>query len=194
MVATTTTASGLSPLYLHLMSINFSAPISAPNPLSVTTYSPSFIAIWSARIELLPWAIFAKGPACTKHGVCSIVCKRFGFIASFRSTVIAPATWRSSAVTGFPSYVEPITILPSLCLRSFRLVVNARMAITSEATVISYPVSLGLPFISPPRPIIMFLKALSLTSTTLLSVIENGSILRSLPFIRCVSRKAHRRL
>ena len=34
---TITTASGTSPLTLHLIFINFSAPQSAPNPLSVTT-------------------------------------------------------------------------------------------------------------------------------------------------------------
>ena len=40
----------------------------------------------------MPWAILPNGPACTKHGVFSVVCKIFGFIASRRSTVIAPAT------------------------------------------------------------------------------------------------------
>ena len=36
-VATTTAASGFSPALRHLMSKNFSAPRSAPNPASVTT-------------------------------------------------------------------------------------------------------------------------------------------------------------
>ena len=36
-VATTTAASGLRPALRHLMSKNFSAPRSAPNPASVTT-------------------------------------------------------------------------------------------------------------------------------------------------------------
>ena len=36
-VATTTTASGKIPLVRHLMSTNFSKPMSAPKPLSVTT-------------------------------------------------------------------------------------------------------------------------------------------------------------
>jgi len=31
-------------------------------------------AIWSAMTDELPWAMFAKGPACTKTGVCSTVC------------------------------------------------------------------------------------------------------------------------
>ena len=37
MVATTTAASGRKPAFRHLMSKNFSAPRSAPNPASVTT-------------------------------------------------------------------------------------------------------------------------------------------------------------
>ena len=37
MVATITTQSGLIPDFLHLISKNFSAPRSAPNPASVTT-------------------------------------------------------------------------------------------------------------------------------------------------------------
>ena len=36
-VATSTTASGAMPAFRHLMSKNFSAPRSAPNPASVTT-------------------------------------------------------------------------------------------------------------------------------------------------------------
>ena len=41
-VATITTASGLSPAFLHLISKNFSAPRSAPKPASVTAISASF--------------------------------------------------------------------------------------------------------------------------------------------------------
>lgn len=60
------------PLYRHLMLKNFSIPMSAPNPASVTTNpsSPtSFRAILSARIEELPWAMLANGPAWTNTGV-----------------------------------------------------------------------------------------------------------------------------
>ncbi len=56
--------------------------------------------IRSARIELLPWAILANGPAWTSAGVFSSVWKRLGLMASFISTVIAPAAFKSSAVTG----------------------------------------------------------------------------------------------
>src|SRR4029453_10544944 len=45
----------------------------------------------SATSELLPWAMFANGPQCIRHGWPSSVWIRFGFIAAFRSTVIPPA-------------------------------------------------------------------------------------------------------
>ena len=59
---TMTAADGTSPAAGHLMSNSFSAPISEPNPLSVTTYSASLRARRSARTELLPCATFANGP------------------------------------------------------------------------------------------------------------------------------------
>ena len=57
----------------------------------------------SASSELLPWAMFANGPQCMKTGWPSSVCTRFGLIASFSSTVIAPAPRICSAVTGLPA-------------------------------------------------------------------------------------------
>ena len=72
-VATSTTASGVKPDFLHLISKNFSAPKSAPNPASVTTISANFNAILVARTLLHPCAILANGPPCTKAGVCSKV-------------------------------------------------------------------------------------------------------------------------
>uniref|UniRef100_A0A915K8N1 Uncharacterized protein n=1 Tax=Romanomermis culicivorax TaxID=13658 RepID=A0A915K8N1_ROMCU len=48
----------------------------------------------------LPWAMLAKGPACTNAGVPSNVCIKFGFKASFIRTVNAPVTPKSSTVTG----------------------------------------------------------------------------------------------
>ena len=85
------------------MSKNFSAPMSAPKPASVQTMSLVASASRSAMIELLPWAMLANGPAWTKAGPPSSVWSRFGLIASRSRTVIAPATPRSSAVTGVPS-------------------------------------------------------------------------------------------
>lgn len=65
-VATMTTQSGERPLERHLMFMNFSAPMSAPKPASVTT-SPSgptsLRAIRSATTDEFPWAMLAKGPA-----------------------------------------------------------------------------------------------------------------------------------
>ena len=62
MVATITTTSGFILAFLHFMSRNFSAPKSAPNPASVTTYSPNFSAILVATTLLHPCAILANGP------------------------------------------------------------------------------------------------------------------------------------
>ena len=54
---------------------------------------------------------------------------------------MAPAPCRFSAVTGFPLRVNPTTMRPNLSLRSARPVAKPRMAITSEAAVMSKPVS-----------------------------------------------------
>ena len=102
-VATRTTALGVRWPTRQTMSMNFSIPMSAPNPDSVTTTSPSFSAMRSATSELLPWAMFAKGPQWTNAGCPSSVCTRFGLIVSLRRTVIAPAAFSCSAVTGSPS-------------------------------------------------------------------------------------------
>ena len=64
-----------SPLYLHLMLKNFSIPMSAPKPASVTTnpwFPTSLRAILSAKIDEFPWAMLANGPAWTKTGVPSV--------------------------------------------------------------------------------------------------------------------------
>ncbi len=59
----------------------------------------------SATIDELPVAMLPNGPVWTSAGVFSSVCIRFGLIASRRMTAIAPATFRSSAVTGVPVLV-----------------------------------------------------------------------------------------
>ena len=64
------------PLERHFILKNFSMPMSAPNPASVTRYPPSptsFSPILSAKMEELPWAMLANGPACTNTGVPSRV-------------------------------------------------------------------------------------------------------------------------
>ena len=102
---TKTTALGAMPPARQTMSKNFSIPMSEPKPDSVTTYSPSFIPSRSAISDELPWAMLANGPACIRQGWPSRVWIRLGLIASFSSTVIAPAAPRSSAVTGSPARV-----------------------------------------------------------------------------------------
>ena len=63
------------------------------------------MAMRSATIDELPCAMLAKGPACTKHAVPSIVCMSVGLIASRMMTVAAPAHFVSSAVMAWPSFV-----------------------------------------------------------------------------------------
>mmetsp|Transcript_6940 Transcript_6940/g.10766 ORF Transcript_6940/g.10766 Transcript_6940/m.10766 type:complete len:272 (+) Transcript_6940:728-1543(+) len=178
-VATNTTASGVRPEYRHFIFMNFSIPMSAPNPASVTT-NPSgptiFKPIWSAIMELFPCAIFANGPACTIIGVFSSVCMRLGLIASFIRTVNAPVTPRSSAVTAFPFLSNATTILENRSRMSSRDVARARMAMISDATVISNPVVRILSFSLGPRPTIIFRIKRSLVSRTRRHVIVEGSI------------------
>ncbi len=85
------------------MSKNFSAPSSKAKPASVTTKSAYASAARVAVIELVPCAMFANGPPWTNAGTPSVVCTRFGLIASRSSAAIAPTAPRSEAVTGEPS-------------------------------------------------------------------------------------------
>ncbi len=66
-VATRTTTAVSRPADTHLMSKNFSAPRSKPNPASVTAQSAWASAILVAITELQPWAMLAKGPPWTKR-------------------------------------------------------------------------------------------------------------------------------
>ena len=96
-VATKTAALGFNPAWRHLMLTNFSAPKSAAKPASVTTYGASLRAKRVALTLFEPWAMLPKGPQCTKTGVCSQVCTRFGFKASFRITHKEPIQFNSRA-------------------------------------------------------------------------------------------------
>lgn len=104
-VATTTAASGFSPETRHLMLKNRSAPMSAPNPASVTRNSPVWMPIRSATTLELPCAMLPNGPACTNTGVFSSVWSRFGLSASRMITAAAPPAFSCSAVTGSPDLV-----------------------------------------------------------------------------------------
>ena len=152
------------------MSKNFSAPKSDPNPASVIAKSPNFNASFVALTELQPCAIFAKGPPWIMQGVPSNDCTKFGFIASFKSAVIAPSAFKSFAYTGSSSSLYPIIIFPSLFLKSFISFDKHSIAIISDATVISKPSFLGTILFSPDKPVSMHLNCLSFKSTHLFHV------------------------
>ena len=59
-----------------------------------------------------------------------------------------PGDAQISAVTGSPLWLEPITMRPKRALMSARLVVSARIAMISLATVMSKPVTRVAPFSS----------------------------------------------
>ena len=103
-------------------------------------------------IELLACAMLPNGPAWISVGCPSSVCTRFGLIASFMITVIAPAALRSSAVTGLPLRSSATTIRPSRARRSLRSVASANTAMISDAAVITNWFSRGTPWTRPPRP------------------------------------------
>ena len=77
---------------------------------------------------------------------------RLGLIASFRRTARAPLTPKSSAVTASPLRLLPMTILPSRSFMSLRLVVRAKMAISSLPTEISNCVCGGQKEHTPSTP------------------------------------------
>ena len=52
----------------------------------------------------------------------------------------------------YTSYVYPMMILESLSFRSLISLARQRTAMISDATVMSYPSSRGIPFVLPPRP------------------------------------------
>ena len=104
-------------------------------------------------------------------GVFSSVCIKFGFTASRKMTAIAPAQPICSAVTATLSSVYPTTMRPNRARKSSASFDNARIAITSEAAVISKPDCRTTPSSAPPMPITMLRKARSLTSSTRRQVI-----------------------
>mmetsp|Transcript_11524 Transcript_11524/g.43035 ORF Transcript_11524/g.43035 Transcript_11524/m.43035 type:complete len:320 (+) Transcript_11524:601-1560(+) len=166
---------------------NFSPPMSAPKPASVTQYpsSPtSLSATLSATMLLLPCAMFANGPAWTMTGVPSAVCMRVGWMASRMSTQSAPATPRSSAVTGAPAWrpsgrARATTMRPRRSRMSSSEVVSARTAMISEATVMSKPVFLGVPLDSlGPVPTVTPRRWRSQVSSTRCQVMVVGSMSR----------------
>mmetsp|Transcript_5398 Transcript_5398/g.7954 ORF Transcript_5398/g.7954 Transcript_5398/m.7954 type:complete len:202 (-) Transcript_5398:810-1415(-) len=147
----------------------------------------------------LPREILANGPACTNTGVLSTVCIKFGMIASFISTAMAPLTPKSSAVMESPDLEYATTMFPNFSRISRRLVDIANTVITSLATLMSKPLMrlccvLGVSPLTVPRGCIVSLgpsptrtrrKCLSHTSRTLFHVIELGSMSNRTNFDRC---------
>ena len=117
--------------------MNFSAPRSAPNPASVIVISDNFNANFVACTLLHPCAIFANGPPCTKAGVCSNVWIIFGFKASFNNAAIAPTAFKSLAVTGSRSILYATMIFPKRSFKSAMSFARQRIAMISDATVIT---------------------------------------------------------
>ena len=163
-VATTIAASGLSPAIRHLMSKNFSAPRSAPNPASVSTTSQRLRASLVATTELQPWAMLPNGPQWIKAGPPSSVCTRLGLIASFKSRVMAPCACKSLARTGRLSRVNPTMMRASRCSRSSIPVASAMIAMISEAGVMTNRSSRVGPAFRPPSPTMMLRRARSFMS------------------------------
>ena len=192
-VATSTTAAGKISPARQTMCISFSKPRSDPNPASVTTRSASFKPRRSAASELLPWAMLANGPQWTMAGLPSSVWTRFGLAASRSRTAIVPATSSCSAVTGSPPTFSATVIAPSRRRRSWRSRPDASSAITSEAAVMSNPVSRGNGR-SSPTPIEIRRRRRSSMSRHRRHVIVAGSIRSSFPCTRCASTADARRL
>jgi len=174
-VTTITTALGINPNWWHLISKNFSAPRSEPNPASVTTTSLYVIAILVANMLLVPCAILANGPQWIIAGVPSVVCTKLGLIASFSKAAIAPWAFKSLAKMGLLSYVNPTKILAKRCFKSLMLSVIPSIAITSLAAVMSNEDSLGIPLEIPPNPITIFRNDLSFISITRCQKMLRGS-------------------
>ena len=117
-----------------------------------------------------------------------------GSIASRTIAAIAPATSRSSAVTGAPSRVCPTTMRPRRARRSFRSDASPSTAITSDADVMSKPDCLGTPFFGPPSPTWISRSARSFMSTTRFQLMRSVSTSSGLSSRHDVSSAAARRL
>mmetsp|Transcript_27402 Transcript_27402/g.71922 ORF Transcript_27402/g.71922 Transcript_27402/m.71922 type:complete len:343 (+) Transcript_27402:644-1672(+) len=189
-VATRVTAEGMSPEARHFMSKNFSIPMSAPKPASVTTnpsWPTSLRATLSAMMDELPTAMLANGPACTNTGVPSIVCISVGCTTSLSRIASAPVMPRSSVVTGLPSVSAAKTILPRRSLKSCGSVASARIAMISDATAISNCVSRVRPFSAGPCPTVILRRKRSLVSKTRHHVMVDSSMLSRANLTFCSS-------
>ena len=85
-------------------------------------------------------------------------------------------------------------MLPNRCCRSVRSAATAKIAITSDAAVMSNPSSRGTLFIAPPSPTTICRNARSFTSRQRRKVIRRGSIPSGLPWCIELSIAAASRL
>ena len=177
-VHTSTTASGRRPVCRHLMSRNFCAPRSAPNPASVTTMSHSANAAFVATTELQPWAMLANGPPWTKAGLPSRLCTRFGCKASQSNAVSAPSAPKSPAVTGAPPCERATTMRAKRFSRSARSLAKQNTAMVSDAAVMSNPAWRRTP---RPESTLNWRSARSFTSSERRHVTASGSMSKRLP-------------
>ena len=107
---------------------------------------------------------------------------------------MAPSAFRSRAVTGLWSRRSATTIRPSLSCRSSRSRARQKIAMTSEATVMSNPSSRGAPLETPPRPLTMERSARSFMSSTRRHRMRRGSMPSGLSQNRWLSSIAASRL
>ena len=96
-----------------------------------------FVLLIGMAVCLTIGAYLCKDALLVWFGACSNVWIRFGFSASFNSAAIAPVAFRSSAVTGFPSNVYATIIRPSRRFKSCISSARQRIAIISDATVMT---------------------------------------------------------
>ena len=117
-------------------------PMSEPKPLSVTTKSPSLSADEVGDERVVAVGDVREGAAVderrlTLERLDEVRLQRVLEQHGHRACRVAAA----SAVTGSPSKVWPTVIAPSRRRRSWRSRATATIAITSEAAVMSKPVS-----------------------------------------------------
>ena len=113
-------------------------------------------------------------------------------MASFMSAASAPVAPRSSAVTGAPSKVKATVRRPRRALRSSRSEARHSTAMISEAAVMVKPVSRGVPWAVPPRPVMTPRRERSLTSRQRCQTIRRTSMPRALPCWTWLSTMAAR--
>ena len=115
-------------------------------------------------------------------------------MASFRSSAIAPVACRSPAVTASPLLLYATTILDRRAFKSSMSVARHRIAMISEATVMSNPLSRITPSPFLPRPTMMWRRERSFISITRFHTIFFVTISSAFPWWMWLSSIAANRL